>query len=424
MLEAQGRGSGVPADRRRALLQRLPRRAPSAMWDRHLYGERGAMISGARIRPELFRYMLEADLAEKQADRARPVEFFERMAGALRPVDRGAARARAADRRAVGDGAARAIACASVARDRAAARRRRRRLSLAAHRHGVRVRHAHGTARRPRRRTRRSPRATARRRLRAATSRAGADELESAVAYLRHMLAEPPRPRRAAACVRAIEKGLSWTTRLLDLTKLEQKAPEYLKLNPNGVVPTLVHGDRVVYESNIFAKILDDVFPSPRLYPPTGGRGRRPRCGRRSSWRWRRSTAPLMYLRVIGPYTACGRATRCSPTPAARPTTRAPRLGGARLRRHGRRGGEAAAPRHPPPATARPHRPRTRRAQPPGGGPRHDRGPVGAAQGRHVPARAGAARSARHPNVLRWLDVMGRRPSIVQSEYVRPTCAA
>src|SRR2546430_17589419 len=74
-----------------------------------------------------------------------------------------------------------------------------------------------------------------------------------------------PCARRVRAVL--LEKGLEWTTRFVDLTKLEQKRPEYLKLNPNGVVPTLVHGDRVVYESNVITEYLDDVFPSPRLYP-------------------------------------------------------------------------------------------------------------------------------------------------------------
>jgi flavin-dependent dehydrogenase len=49
-------------------------------WNRHLYGERGAMISGGRIRPGLYRYICEADLADKQAEGLRPVEFIERMA--------------------------------------------------------------------------------------------------------------------------------------------------------------------------------------------------------------------------------------------------------------------------------------------------------------------------------------------------------
>ena len=33
-----------------------------------------------------------------------------------------------------------------------------------------------------------------------------------------------------------LEKGLPWTTRLVDLTKMEQKHPAYLELNPNGLV--------------------------------------------------------------------------------------------------------------------------------------------------------------------------------------------
>lgn len=59
--------------------------AAVGFWDRHLYGERGATISGARIRPGLFRLVLEADLAEKQADRAPPADFFGRMAERFDP---------------------------------------------------------------------------------------------------------------------------------------------------------------------------------------------------------------------------------------------------------------------------------------------------------------------------------------------------
>ena len=53
--------------------------APLNTWDRHLHGDRGVLVSGSRIRPGLYRYILEADLADRQAARLPPVEFYERM---------------------------------------------------------------------------------------------------------------------------------------------------------------------------------------------------------------------------------------------------------------------------------------------------------------------------------------------------------
>jgi len=63
------------------------------------------------------------------------------------------------------------------------------------------------------------------------------------------------------------EKELKWEDRYVDLTKREQKRPEYLKLNPNGNVPTLVHDGHVVYESTIINEYLDDAFPEKPLRP-------------------------------------------------------------------------------------------------------------------------------------------------------------
>jgi glutathione S-transferase len=96
-----------------------------------------------------------------------------------------------------------------------------------------------------------------------------------------------------------LEKGLHWTTRLLDLTRLEQKSPAYLALNPNGVVPTLLHGDRVIYESNVITEYLDEVFPAPRLYPDDPW----PRAQAKMWQAFELAMAkefrrPLMYLRV------------------------------------------------------------------------------------------------------------------------------
>ena len=63
------------------------------------------------------------------------------------------------------------------------------------------------------------------------------------------------------------EKQLAWTGHRLELLKFEHLTPEYLRLNPNGVVPTLVHDGRIVLESSVICQYLDEAFPSPRLMP-------------------------------------------------------------------------------------------------------------------------------------------------------------
>ena len=63
------------------------------------------------------------------------------------------------------------------------------------------------------------------------------------------------------------EKGLEWESRHLDLRALDQQKPEYLKLNPKAVVPTLVHDDLVVIESTVINEYIDDAFPGVPLRP-------------------------------------------------------------------------------------------------------------------------------------------------------------
>jgi glutathione S-transferase len=62
------------------------------------------------------------------------------------------------------------------------------------------------------------------------------------------------------------EKGQAAKEHILTLQG-DQNDPAYMKLNPNGVVPTLVHGDRVVIESSLILYYIDDVFPDPPLMP-------------------------------------------------------------------------------------------------------------------------------------------------------------
>lgn len=63
------------------------------------------------------------------------------------------------------------------------------------------------------------------------------------------------------------EKGLSYESQLVNLATNEHLTPEYLKLNPNGVVPTLVHDDAVVTDSGVICEYLDEVFPDVPMLP-------------------------------------------------------------------------------------------------------------------------------------------------------------
>lgn len=65
------------------------------------------------------------------------------------------------------------------------------------------------------------------------------------------------------------EKGLSFTEEKLDLFKGDQLTPEYKKLNPNGVVPTLIHDDEIIIDSSVIIEYLDELFPQVPLSPPT-----------------------------------------------------------------------------------------------------------------------------------------------------------
>lgn len=63
------------------------------------------------------------------------------------------------------------------------------------------------------------------------------------------------------------EKGIPYDTQNVDLFRNEQFKPEYLKINPKGVVPALDHDGRIVIESTLICEYLDDCFPDPRLVP-------------------------------------------------------------------------------------------------------------------------------------------------------------
>ena len=69
----------------------------------------------------------------------------------------------------------------------------------------------------------------------------------------------------------AEEKGVDYVSRVLDRDAGALNAPSYRALNPQGVVPTLVHDGRVFVESSIIMRYLDDAFSGPDLMPDSPG---------------------------------------------------------------------------------------------------------------------------------------------------------
>jgi glutathione S-transferase len=70
-------------------------------------------------------------------------------------------------------------------------------------------------------------------------------------------------------------KGLPFEEKKLDLLAGDQLKPEYLRLNPNGVVPTLDHDGTIVIDSSVIMEYLDEVAPQPSFSPTTpSGRAR------------------------------------------------------------------------------------------------------------------------------------------------------
>ena len=72
--------------------------------------------------------------------------------------------------------------------------------------------------------------------------------------------------RRVRLCF--AEKGLAYESVPIDMSRQEHHSPEYLAMNPNGVVPALLlEPGRSLYESSTICEYLDDICPEPPLRP-------------------------------------------------------------------------------------------------------------------------------------------------------------
>lgn len=66
------------------------------------------------------------------------------------------------------------------------------------------------------------------------------------------------------------EIGAPFELRLVDKDRNEHKSADYLKLNPNGLIPVLVDGDLVLYECAAICLHLADTHPEAKLAPALG----------------------------------------------------------------------------------------------------------------------------------------------------------
>jgi len=63
------------------------------------------------------------------------------------------------------------------------------------------------------------------------------------------------------------EKGLDFASHYVNLLLFEQHSPEFVRINPNGQVPVLIHDGAVITESTVINEYLDEVFPQVPLRP-------------------------------------------------------------------------------------------------------------------------------------------------------------
>jgi len=77
----------------------------------------------------------------------------------------------------------------------------------------------------------------------------------------------PPSTNSRKVRIALIEKGLEFERVNVDLTKREQKSPDYLKLHPFGQIPALDDEGFILYDSTVINEYLEDEYPYPSLMP-------------------------------------------------------------------------------------------------------------------------------------------------------------
>lgn len=70
------------------------------------------------------------------------------------------------------------------------------------------------------------------------------------------------------------ELGSPFELVLVDRMREQQKSPDFLRLNPNGLIPVLIDGDLVLYETAAICLHLCDTHPLAALAPALGTHAR------------------------------------------------------------------------------------------------------------------------------------------------------
>src|ERR1700686_3437981 len=79
-----------------------------------------------------------------------------------------------------------------------------------------------------------------------------------------------PANANAAPHMLLEEIGANYDLVLVDRANNAQKSREYLKINPNGRIPALVHGNLIVSEAAAIMLHLVDQHPDAELAPQVG----------------------------------------------------------------------------------------------------------------------------------------------------------
>ncbi|MEM7360466.1 MAG: glutathione S-transferase family protein [Pseudomonadota bacterium] len=137
------------------------------------------------------------------------------------------------------------------------------------------------------------------------------------------MYGSAPSPCARRVRITLLEKKVPFDEVEVDLVNMEQRSEAYLRLNPNGFVPTLAHGSFTIFESAAIVDYLEEQFPQSPLVPADPWGKAQVRMWQSAEGAMAKIFRPLMYQRLMGPVQHLGR-THDEAMALARPSTNDP----------------------------------------------------------------------------------------------------